>query len=80
MLFNSMKVRLLDQEAGKELGSLVTGYNRDYQVPFFKGKNYQISISGGASLDAADPPQLGNNLPGDGLLLPSLLGAPHHQP
>ena len=38
MLFNSMKVRLLDQEAGKELGSLVTGYNRDYQVPFFKGK------------------------------------------
>ena len=33
-----MKVRLLDQEAGKELGSLVTGYNRDYQVPFFKEK------------------------------------------
>ena len=38
MLFNSMKVRLLDQEAGKELGSLVTGYNRDYQVPIFKDK------------------------------------------
>ena len=27
-----MKVRLLDQEAGKELGGLVTGYSKDYQV------------------------------------------------
>ena len=27
-----MKVRLVDQEAGKELGNLVTGYSRDYQV------------------------------------------------
>ena len=25
-------MRLVDQEAGKELGSLVTGYSRDYQV------------------------------------------------
>ena len=31
-LLNSMKVRLVDQEAGKELGNLVTGYSRDYQV------------------------------------------------
>merc|ERR1719220_1138764 len=28
----SVKVRLLDQEARKEQGSLVTGYSRDYQV------------------------------------------------
>ena len=27
-----MKVRMVDQEAGKELGNLVTGYSRDYQV------------------------------------------------
>ena len=32
MLLNFMKVRLLDQEAGKELGNLVTGYSKDYQV------------------------------------------------
>ena len=41
MLLNFLKVRLLDQEAGKDLGNLVTGYSRDYQVesvPFFKDK------------------------------------------
>ena len=75
-----MKVRLVDQEAGKELGSLVTGYSRDYQVDIVTETNNPILILGGTSLGAADPLQLGNDLPGDGLLLPSLLRPPHHHP
>ena len=77
-----MKVRLLDHEAGKKLGNLVTGYSKDYQVrknSGFQRKNL-ISISGGSPLDATNTFELGNNLHGDGLLQAPLLGHPHHHP